>query len=840
VLIALTGAITALAAPSGAAATGTIKMDKSWYTITPSGSSTVAGSTVKVTVTDADANDTNAATLTQAITIAAALGYTSTPLALASGEEIVGTPHVLTAGDSACAADKSDADADITVTVQNAATGVIVMQSLAGSISASSRMICYDKGQADNVNITLLSTQDTDGIYVSATETGINTGKFEATIILDEVASTSTSPFKLKSLDLDGLTAKYKDSTPTGGGSAVTVSATASVEQGKPAFSSLAPADKLAPPDKQPAFTGTINDVGGAGIDVSEVYVYIAATAYSPTITGTDGDTSITYTYTPSAQVESSLAWYVKATDMAGNTDRSDGDSDTSGDQDYTVKIDISAPAVLSAKTGVYFDATAKVEKGDKLTSLVVRFDDDIDGDTVSAADFTVAGIAPVNAEVFTSSGSSKKNVYLTVADNLAADAKPKVVLSGTVSDLAGNSRTGGTATAADEIAPTFTVSVDDSLVKSADKVLISVSSSEKISGVPSIKVHNINGSTVSTLSVVVKTTTSWEATFTASSSYDLKNSVVVIGADPGGNSSTKGDATITSGKFGSKALQFTVDVTAPTVTYDAAGVDISSSASKVESFSPYVTMTFNEKIAIDKVSFGLESLGVSALTDVTADGNLSSDSKKWIYSAAGLTEDAEYTIAIEVKDLAGNKLKGDNDFTVIALAKTKIPLSPGNNLISLPSAPADSAINTVVTGANVVSVITYDAVAGTWLSATRDADSNLTGTLSSMDALHAYWVNSTSFAPIEVDIPAVATAAVPPAITVVKGWNLVPVVSQTGNDPGDTTGADTYFGSTSWVTAYTFAAPSTWTKVTPATFQNVTYGNGYWLYVDKDGVLVP
>jgi hypothetical protein len=416
------------------------------------------------------------------------------------------------------------------------------------------------------------------------------------------------------------------------------------------------------------------------------------------------------------------------------------------------------------------------------------------------------------------------------------ADDEPVVILTGTVSDLAGNSRTGGTVDAADKIAPTFTVVLDDSLVKDAEKTKVTVTSTEKISGVPSIKVHNIDGSTISTLSVVVKSSTSWEATFTASSSYNLKNSVVVIGQDPDGNSSTKGSATITSGKFGSTAITLDVDVTDPTITYDAAGVNIGASgATDVESSGPFITVTFSEKVTVDKAEFGEKG---ETLTEVT--GDLSSDAKKWIYAASGLVVDEEYTISVETTDLAGNDVDGTADFTVIAVADTKVLLSPGMNLISLPSAAADSAINTVITSADVISVVTYDAQAGTWLSATRDGAGILTGTLTSIDAKHAYWVNSSSFAPIEVAIPTIGFDTVLPTIELAKGWNMVAVVSLIGDAPGTTTSADTYFGSTEWVTAYGFAPPNTWSKVVPSTFATVSFGSGYWVYVSEAGTLIP
>jgi hypothetical protein len=498
--------------------------------------------------------------------------------------------------------------------------------------------------------------------------------------------------------------------------------------------------------------------------------------------------------------------------------------------------VDLTAPELTSADTGKYWDAdaTVPVEKQDKLDRVVVTFNDKIDSNTVSAADFTVEGIAPLAAEM--PSKADKTKIYLTLANNLAADAEPVVTLAGTVSDLAGNSKTGGLATAKDEIAPTFTVTIDKTLIKAAEKAIISISADETIAGVPSVRVHNANGTDVSTLSVVVKTSKSWEATFAGSTTFENKNGVVIIGddADPISNPGSEGkeDPTATG------AIVITVDTIDPTITnWDAAGVDISGTdTDDVASTSPYITVTFSEKVTVGKAEFGVKG---GTLADVTAAGNLSDDALKWIYPTSDLTVDGDYTISVEFTDTAGNDDDALVNFEVIEKALVAIALSPGMNLISLPSEPADSAINSVITVADVVSVVAYDSQAGAFLSATRDADGKLSGTLTTMDAMHGYWVNSTSFEPIKVELPDPGFAAVPPSIPVTPGWNLVPVVSLTGQTSG-TTKADTYFGSTDWVTAYTFTPPSTWTKVLPNTFATVTFGNGYWLYVSETGILVP
>ncbi|MDP6102914.1 MAG: hypothetical protein QF579_06420, partial [Dehalococcoidia bacterium] len=127
VLMALVGAITTLAAPS-AAVTGTIKVDNAWYNITAAGkypSDVAAGSLVKVTVTDADANvKTAASQVFDMDGITAALAITSTTITLTSGAEIVGTPNVLSTTKTDCSI-SADVDTDVNVDVFNASTGAI-------------------------------------------------------------------------------------------------------------------------------------------------------------------------------------------------------------------------------------------------------------------------------------------------------------------------------------------------------------------------------------------------------------------------------------------------------------------------------------------------------------------------------------------------------------------------------------------------------------------------------------------------------------------------------------------------------------------------------------------
>ncbi|MBS19741.1 MAG: hypothetical protein CL733_01770, partial [Chloroflexi bacterium] len=233
--------------------------------------------------------------------------------------------------------------------------------------------------------------------------------------------------------------------------------------------------------------------------------------------------------------------------------------------------------------------------------------------------------------------------------------------------------------------------------------------------------------------------------------------------------------------------------------------------------------------------------------TDVLA--NMStSDSKNFFYRPTEDLAYGDFTLTVSAKDAAGNEqVNKVGRFTVKQRALTKVSLLPGWNLISLPGTPTNTAINTVMASTpKAETILTYDpTVAGGWLSAVRDSSGTLSGTLGAVDAARAYWVYTTNNDPIKVDIPGYEGGAqqLPPAISLVKGWNMVPAVSITGSAIGATLDSDTYFTGLSWTRAYGF---NTTTDVyssfipTTAADTSVVIGKGYWLFLSKAGTLVP
>jgi hypothetical protein len=208
-----------------------------------------------------------------------------------------------------------------------------------------------------------------------------------------------------------------------------------------------------------------------------------ARTAASVTVnrgTSTDGVSSLTYTYTPSAALPLGAATPVDhwidyqgvATDLAGNVGYTDSNTSVSAGVlekfgAHHIKIDQKLPSISAAYTGWWWDTSIdsanKTHKhtSTKANSLVVEFDGNITD--IDATDFQITfddgtTHTPTEAVIYS---ALKAQVFLTLGASMPADDTPKVALVGSVSDMAGNSTsTGSLAGATDKIHPAVTATL--------------------------------------------------------------------------------------------------------------------------------------------------------------------------------------------------------------------------------------------------------------------------------------------------------------------------------------------------------------------------------------------
>ena len=321
------------------------------------------------------------------------------------------------------------------------------------------------------------------------------------------------------------------------------------------------------------------------------------------------------------------------------------------------------------------------------------------------------------------------------------------------------------------------------------------------------------------------------------------------------------GDTVTVTYPYVTGAQVIEVDTAAPGITFDP------GDGSSTEDATPFISIIFdddeyagdtNKTVTLTKATL-TDPDGV--ITDILAmddigdgfGGLATADNITYIYTPTSDLALGVYTVTASGTDLAGNT-KGNviGVFTVKARGTAKIALRPGWNLISLPSDPTSTAINDVVTVAAVDTVLAYDpTVAGGWMTAVRNASTTLlAGTLTTMDSSRGYWVHTTTFESLAIDIPGIAGGAqtLPPSIALIKGWNLVSIVSLdesvTAIDP------DQYFTGLLWSRAYSYSAatekfagiiPQGSTATDDPEIQDrVNVGSGYWVFLREAGDLVP
>ena len=745
--------------------------------------------------------------------------------------------------------------------------------------------LVYFGSLADTVDVKLRSTSDQNGYTQTLTENGLNTGVFTGTFDLGDSTDDAASPRVLKAAKGDVITVSYTDASED-----VTRTATLSVELGAPKVSNLTPASGTHTNDTTVVLTGDLVDAQ-SGVKSKTIRFYLdfgdpdgpveipnkdksdsgdfSNDGYNLNAITGGVQASVEVTLDPPSGV-TVYEWYLSGEDNAGNPGQSDANAKKDGDNAHSLTYDKQSVTLKSADDdkanailGQWWDPTKKddsdTDEDERLiidvtkaknTSIRVIFDGALDGDSVDAGDFTVDGATVDAADWFS---SLKGSVFLTVGEK-GPSATPKVeVASGGIRDAAGNANSTALTvkTARDGLAPTFTVDVagDDTggVAVSGDEITITVTANETLITNPTIQYGVVVKNEDDELKVALgeddnpdltpvggltfKGSDQWEGTVDVNGIGAFV--VMVMGEDTASNGGVSGGTDPEK----SSAILFETDNAIPGPVLDP---DHEGSVSRSDPF-----------LSIDWSSEGEEYAGDThkkvTLTVLTLDGEdvldraATSNDRSFILTTSDLAL-GDHKIEVNGMDESGNELDSNHKvtFTVKASPATKIELKPGMNLISFPGTPADTSINSVVTLSQVTAISTYDAATGLWLSATRDDSGMLSGSLEQIDAQHAYWVSTTSFDPIKVDIPRQGFGNVPPAISLVEGWNLVPVVV-VGNQTVKTIAADTYFGSTSWVTAYTFdPQEGQWTKVLPGNFHDVEVGKGYWLYVEVAGVLVP
>ena len=137
----------------------------------------------------------------------------------------------------------------------------------------------------------------------------------------------------------------------------------------------------------------------------------------------------------------------------------------------------------------------------------------------------------------------------------------------------------------------------------------------------------------------------------------------------------------------------------------------------------------------------------------------------KFLYKASDLAK-GNHKVTVKPQDAAGNEEEFEKTVKIVEREPFSLELMPGWNLVSLPGNPTNSSLNAVIPADHPAStILSYDAEAG-WTTAIRSEDGTWLGTLMTVDASRAYWIQTDTYESIKVDIPRIgAGTSVPPTI---------------------------------------------------------------------------
>jgi hypothetical protein len=659
-----------------------------------------------------------------------------------------------------------------------------------------------------------------------------------------------------------------------------------------------------------PTFTGNVTD-NQSGLDISRFALYIdeakeasensnvvlvisaGASTSPPTIQGKkasvvltafkDGVSTLAFSHTitvaplptglsAGVQPNHIVDFQIQAADLAGNYGYSDSDavkgniksSGRHGNQPHEIKIDTKIPEIASAETGIGLDTSVSpsVDKANVRDTIKLTFNGKIKEASVSPTDFQVTFSGAGGTFVPASIVVKDTVVYLDLDTTIPSDNKPTVKIQGTIQDLAGNSADTGSIVASDKLAPVLTVirsagsgtgtgsEAADGLTK--DKMTVTITSDEALQGPPAITVTDLSVTTVSVGNVlssgasIAQGGKTWLVVVTKGASASGSRAIKVVGTDSAGNVATVGDDT---------KKVYTLDLTVSIPTSSPAN------SGKTTQSTPFLTTDYKAGGEASAMTISSATLQEAALTavDVTSSLIASADSKTFFYQPTSALNNAKYTYVVKGVDAAGNKLTTTTTFTKSDRTDFVLTMFAGWNVVSVPSNPVVTDIDSVLSNTGIKQVVAFDATTPSqpWRIASKvgsgSYSSQTTPGLTSITAGPGYWVETSDFEDQKITLEGeVGPGDARPGLTTIStgnGWNLVGVVdqsrkqTQSGNKGSTLTRPNaagtgttnvtvsTYFNTVNNGRAYVFnTVQAQFNELGSA--DTVTVGSGIWVFI--------
>lgn len=704
---------------------------------------------------------------------------------------------------------------------------------------------------SSDITITNLNSQTSASILLK--ETNVNSSLF----IGEFFVNIDYSITNIQAKDLDRIEVKYK----TNNNIIITSHTNTNqeyviVDGTKPNISNLYPNSNIKDTISSYKFEGLIEDsIIGLGPDLetveSNIIFVIDNYSFKPNLTYLgygkwSANLNINLT-------EGTHTWRISSSDLLGNTANS---------ALLDLEVDITPPSFVrsgnnKSRTGdTALDSKSIVKSSDR-KSIRLGFDDNLDGQSVDAdgSDFIVL-LNDVELQVTSAkwfdSPSTSKHVFLTLNNELPPDATPTVKLSGSIKDDAGNISKFDKTDVKDGISPeiefTLTGTNDSGRIITNTDLVLEVISDESIIN-PSSNEVNINKldsnnvmlptSISATSFSIIKEGTYWEWTYefdksTVNGLYNIDLSLTDLAGNTLNisNPDFSNNSTTTLFEIDTKIYPGVLDLNSTHNVYSYISLDYLQESNEYTDNN----VSHDSHKTVDVTHSYIDDKPFKFETHNNVIHTLAPPEKGW--------ELGEHKIQVTLRDDAGNTLTETKTFTVTSKPLFTINLKPGLNLISLPTKPPMSNINSVIPPDHPINlVMSYDPVGKeNWMVSERNPETNLfEGNISKIESSKAYLVRTDSFKPLEINLQTnlLHYGDLPTTIPLYKGWNFVPIISISG-DINSNTGilANEYFQS---IRATSILGINQFNNLSPIDENGMVYlGKGYLVYVDDNVVLVP
>lgn len=545
---------------------------------------------------------------------------------------------------------------DVAVNWLNVQNGTFSVSQFDTTTSPTNFTVTYRHDVIDTTTVEIRSSSDIDGFVMTLQETAPSTNIYTGTFKTGEetkttnadVPTASTRP-EIEVEDAGIVTVEYADVSPP-----TLISDAVVIDTTEPVLKVKQLPNGVTTSNSQNWVSVDITD-DRSGLNLSDIRFTVdldrdgvLGEAGEVIDASTDFSSSINQGWAAFAllpgMTDGKVTWFATATDIAGNTARTDSDEATSGNQNHTFDIDTVPPGVIEVLLGDDYDDERDRALTNRQNRIRVNFTEPVDPNSVVPGRFLFGSLPATTAVVYEDLPSA---VFLTYED-LPSIAEPMQLLPGAVTDLLGLNSERIVFEVEDRLGPVLEVIFDTVITR--DKVVITSRSPEDLATVPTVEINGVTFGAMTSTGIAREWRIEIDDDFlVGSAAGDGVKNVEIAGFDKQGNRAHGGvRREEPTWPEGAHLFELDREIKVPVIL--PAANDI------VKVTNPVITVSYSEEASeypgdthgsVTVISAKLDGFDVTALMEATT-------ASSWTFQPGELAA-GPHEFVIQARDDAGN-----------------------------------------------------------------------------------------------------------------------------------------------------------------------------------------